>query len=343
MKNMRKKSYETNEAESILKQKEIEKKGSPERERTFEDKGEIDIDSEEFELSEGSLENDLNKAREKIVELPDNESEIAKNNPLEEKKLTPATFREKIKEKAEKFSGSTTEEAVNFVRDAVSNWKVCESAREGFAEVVSDSIIEALTKAKTDEEKLLKIEELIKIEEMIDIGGGYGDNLKAVIAKIKEIRKSNKKINGVCLDNKTSLSKEVEKDEEITGSYQDANETSFKDGSFDLVMATHLLQEIKGIGNKEKILLEMARISKDRIVLMVEFKRGGLDGQKDKLNHFINNFNFKYDVLEKNEYEDLFEKLGFTIEAQSDPDEKSPNKITYLLKVNKEETEQVKE
>ena len=335
----------TRDKEDLLKRKETEDVGKPERQRTFKDEGEMDIESKKPELDKDDPESVLDKAREKIAELPDNESEIAKNNPLEEKKLTLTGFREKIKERAEKFDGSTAEEAVNFVRDAVSNWKVCEGAREGFAEVVSDSIIEVLTKTKTDEGELSKIEELIKIEEMIDMGGGYGDNLKAVIAKIKEERKSNKKINGVCLDNKTSLSKEVEKDGEITGSYQDAYKTSFEDDSFDLVMATHLLQEIKGMENKKNILREMARISKGRIVLMVEFKRGGLDGQKDKLNHFINNFNLKFDVLEKKEYEDLFEKLGFTIEAQSDPDEKSPNKITYLLKVNKKEekAEQVKE
>ena len=323
---MKKELYKTNEVEPILEQEEVEEKGRPERNRGFENK--INIGSEEPELDGGDLEGALDKAREKITELSDSESEIVKNNSLEEK-LTPARFREEIEKQAEKFEGSTTEEVVNFVRDAVSNLKVCKSARKGFAEVVSDSIIEVLTKTKTDEEKLLKIEEL----EAIDMGGGYGDNLKAVIGKIKEVRKSNKKINGVCLDNKTSLSKEVKKDEEITGSYQDAYKTSFEDDSFDLVMATHLLQEIKGMENKKNILREMARISKGRIVLMVEFKRSGLDGQKDKLNHFVNNLNFKYDVLEKKEYEDLFEKLGFTIESQSDPDEKSPNKITYLLNI----------
>ena len=336
----------TRDEEDSLKRKEIEKKGEPERERTFEEqseKDEMDIETKEFESDESDSKREKEEVRKKIENIPDKKDENENCDFSEEKKLTPVKFSEETEKKEEKFYGSTTEEVVNFVRDTVSNLKVCEGAREGFAEIVSDSIIEVLTKAKTDEEKLLKIEGLIKIEEVIDVGGGYGDNLKAVIGKIKEERKNNEKINGVCLDNKTSLSKGVEKDEEITGSYQDANETSFKYGSFDLVMATHLLQEIKGMENKKNVLREMARISKGKIVLMIEFKRSGFDGRKDKFNHFINNFNFKYDVLEKKEYEDIFEKLGFTIEAQSDPDEKSPNKITYLLKINKEETEQVGE
>ena len=325
---MKKELYETNEVESILKQEEVEEKGRPERKRGLED--EMNTGLKESELNEGGLEGALDKARENITELPDSESEIVKDSSLEEK-LTPARFREEIEKQAEKFEGSTAEKVINFARDTVSNLKICEGAREGFAEIVSDSIIEVLVKAKIDKE------ELSEIKEIIDIGGGYGDNLKAVITKIKEIRENDEKINGVCLDNKTSLSKGIEKDEEITGSYQDARKTSFEDDSFNLVMATHLLQEIKGIENKENILLEMARISKGRIVFMVELKRSGFDGQKDKLNHFINNFNFKYDVLEKKEYEDLFEKLGFTIKAQMDPDKESSNKITYLLKISKEE------
>lgn len=326
---MKKELYETNEVESILKQKEIEEKGSPERERTFEDKGEIDIDSEEFESSKSSLENDLNKVREKVAEFPDKKDENENCDFSEEGKLTLAKFREETEKKAEKFNGYTTEEVVNFVRDTVSNLKVCEGAREDFAEVVSGSIFEML------KDKLSK-EELSEIEEMIDIGGGYGENLELTIKKIEEETGCKNKINGVCLDNKTSLSSGVKKNPKIVGSYQNAEKTSFEEDSFDLVMATHLLQEVKEMDAKEDVLREMARISKGRIVLLVEFERSGFDGQKDKLNHFINNFNIKYDVLEKKEYEDLFEKLGFIIEVQIDP-EKSPNKITYLLRVSKKE------
>ncbi|MCK4919082.1 MAG: methyltransferase domain-containing protein [Candidatus Pacebacteria bacterium] len=321
----------TSADELKLDQEEVEIKGKYERDRTLKKAEDFKIDQElKSKNTESSNESAIEKAREKLAEMPDSKSEIEKDVSLKEKKLSPAKFREEIKKKSEKFDGSETEEVVNFVRDGVCDWKICKGLREGFAEVMSDVIIEALTKARIDNE------ELAKIENIIDIGGGYGDNLKAIISKIKEKRKSDKKINGVCLDNKTSLSEEAENDEEIVGSYQDAYETSFEDGSFDLVMATHLLQEIKGIKNKENILQEMKRISKGRIVLMVEEKRSGVDGIKDWTNHVVNNFNAKFDVLDEDKYKKLFEELGFTIEAEV---KSEPNKITYLLKFEKTKVE----
>ncbi|MCK5413167.1 MAG: methyltransferase domain-containing protein [Candidatus Pacebacteria bacterium] len=322
-----------------LDQKEIKNNGEPEKSRAAKEAKEakdIDVEKEpESEEAEGSNEDKerksaLNEAREKFAEMPDSRSEITKEVSFSEEKITPAQFREEIKKKAEKFDGSKTEAVVNFVRDGVCDWKICKGLREGFAEIVSDVIIEVLTKAGIDNE------ELAKIENIIDTGGGYGNNLKVIIRKIKEKNKSDKKINGVCLDNKTSLSEEAENDEEIVGSYQDACETSFEDGSFDLVMATHLLQEIKGIENKKNILREMKRISKGIIVLMVEEKRIGVDGMKDWTNHIVNNFNTKFDVLKEDEYKKLFEELGFTIEAEV---RSEPNKITYLLKFDKEKVE----
>lgn len=337
---------------------EVEDKRNNERHRTFEiqEKKESKPDEESLESSESedpdeNHENDsvLRKAREalqEIEEFPDNIIENEVSSLSKERELTPKKFREKVKNIPEKFVGSTAEKAINFIRDGVCDWKMCKSPREGFAETVSDTIIEVLTKVEENEEGLLKeeidalilmkIEELLKIKGIIDFGGGYGDNLKATIKKIKKVRKSNKKINGVCLDNKTSLSKRAERDVEITGSYQDAYKTSFKDDSFDLVMATHLLQEIKGIENKKKVLLEMKRISRGKIVLMVEEKRSGFDGIKDKANHFVNNFNTKFDVLGEEEYKELFEELGFTIESEV---KSVPNKITYLLKFKKEKVE----
>ena len=330
---MRKEFYKA--SEDIELKREIKDKGRPERNRTFEEQekeGEMNIGAERSELDEGDLEREIGEAREVIEKFSDNKNETTKDDYLKEEKLTPKGFREKIENKAEKFVGPVTEKVVNLVRDKVSDYKFCRGPREGFAEDVSDAIIEIL------KDKFSK-EELSKVKEMIDIGGGYGENLLAVMKKIEGARDNGEEINGVCLDKKTSLSNGVKEDSKIIGSYQDANETSFEDNSFDLVMATHLLQEIKGIDNKKKVLLEMKRISKGRIVIMVEFKRSGSDGLKDLSNHVVNNFNFKFDVLEKNEYEDLFRKLGFEIEARSTPDKKSPNKITYLLKVNKEKDE----
>ncbi|MCK5332234.1 methyltransferase domain-containing protein [Candidatus Parcubacteria bacterium] len=303
-------------------QNEINEKGKPERSRSFKKQ---EFDNQKTE--EGN-EGDLEIARNDLEKIPAVEGENTEEDSLKEKKISPEQFREEIKRKAEKFDGSKTEEVVNFVRDGVSELKFCRGPREGFAEAVSNIIIEVLMQAGIDNE------ELAKIENIIDIGGGYGDNLKATIAKIKEMRENDDKINGVCLDSKTGLSKKVESDEEVVGSFQDAKETSFKDNSFDLVVATHLLQEIKGIKNKENILQEMKRISKGRMVLMVEEKRSGVDGLKDWANHVANNFNTKFDVLRGDQYKKLFEELGLTIESEI---RSEPNKITYLLKFDRKE------
>ena len=269
---------------------------------------------------------DLEKARENLAEMSDNTEKDNEDVSSSKEKVSPSQFRKDVEKKPEEFIGSKTEEAVNYIRDTFSNSKTCERPRKKYAEVVSKSIIEVLTKAK------ISNDELKNIKEIIDVGGGYGDNLEAIIQKIEEASGNETKINGVCLDNKTSPSKNVEKNEQITGSYQDVFDMSFKDNSFDLVMATHLLQEIDGIENKEDILQKLIKISKGRIVLMVEEKRSGVDGMKDKIIHFANNFNTKFDVLDEKGYQDLFERLGLAIEAEV---KSEPNKITYLLKFEK--------
>jgi len=337
--------------ESEKDRREVENKGKPENNRISKETENINVDQE---LESGKLE-DFNgdaekesalKEIRKTIEVTSDDEKKGESDLSEGRKETIAEFQERIEKEAEKFSGSITGEVVNFVRDEVSDCKFCKGPREGYAEIVSKAIIEVLTeveenteglsKEEIDAKKLSKVEELKNIKEIIDIGGGYGDNLQATIQKIKEATKDDEAINGVCLDEKTSLSNEVEKDEEIMGSYQDACETSFEDNSFDLVMATHLLQEMKGIENKKKVLLEMKRISKGKIALMVEKKRSGVDGIKDLIAHVANNFNTKFDVLGEEEYKELFEELGFMVESEVKSD---PNKITYLLKFEKEKEE----
>jgi len=256
--------------------------------------------TEQFDLNNEGSERKLEKAREDIQNLPNQDKENKTEENETEKTFSGKDFFERAKVKESKIKLSL----VGGVIVNVNNMKSAQEVRDKTAEKKMPEVIKALEEIESDLEKIKN-----NIKKILSVGAGWGENLKYLAEELKaEIV--------VGIDTNTIASKKVKEEmgDKLAWIKGDALEEMkrLEDNSFDLSELTAFLQVL----NKEdkiKILKEIGRVSK-LVVIVDELKRNGFDGFGDLLMNKLYNAGMgKYEIFDEEGWRGIFKEAGLVV------------------------------
>lgn len=281
----------------------------PEEERSGDNNPDRIEQNLEQEQAEVKRQESLERTRKEIGETSEEqESDSKKAEVGEVKRLDADEFFQKAKV-TEEEGEMKRPSPISRDSEPLNNLGVSKEIRNRIAERKVAEVITALTEIYGD---LKDVKE--KFEIIVDIGAGWGENTKLLAEELGA-----EQVIGVDAD--TVPSKKVEKKmgDKLAWVVGDALETMKKieSGSVDLTTAFAFLQVLDKSG-KIEMLREMGRIAQEGIVIVDELKRDGLGGLKDLVQNRLSNlFKGEFNVLEEDEWKEIFEKAGLVLEAFS--------------------------
>ena len=194
--------------------------------------------------------------------------------------------------------------AIGKTAEAVSNIGKSQEVRDEIAERKIPEVIKALGEIGDDLENIKE-----KIETILDVGAGWGENLRDLVKGLSAEK-------GIAIDDKTVLSKNIKEEmgDKLTMVSGDAVEEMkhLEKNSVGLSIATAFLQ-VANRKDKIKILEQMGRVS-ELVVIVDELKRDGLGGFRDLfMNKLYNAGMGKYEVLKEEEWKGIFKEAGLVV------------------------------
>ncbi len=185
--------------------------------------------------------------------------------------------------------------------EAISNMDSSQKVRDKIAEIKVSAVKKAFEKIG---------ESLRGVESVVDLGSGWGEDLRDLINETEGE-------NAIGIDSSTVPSREVREGVDnlkwISG---DAIEKikQFKNGCVDLSTAFAFLQVLDR-DEKIELLREMGRMS-EKIVIVDELKKSALNYlKKVALNKLYNAGMGKFEILEEEDWKDLFQAAGLVIKV----------------------------
>lgn len=293
--------------EDALRKKEIEDVGGPGKNRTPEKKiEEVEPDEESPEEAEAEMQ----EVRERIKDMPDIKQKKDENDNEEQAEKKQYSG-EDLFEKAREEKGGVEEvmrlSIIGNVSEKISNTKKSQEVRDKTAERKVLEVIKALEEIYGDLENMKE-----NVEIILDIGSGWGENLRDLAKKLEA-----KKAIGV--DQNTIYSEKVNEElgDKLAWVKRDAMEAMglLEKGAIKVSSAFAFLQ-IFNDEEKIKILKKMGEVTKEAIIIVDELKRSGLDGLKDLLMNKLYNAGMgKYEVLSEDGWKEIFKKAGLAVEV----------------------------
>lgn len=307
---------------NALNQKEIEEKGKPERRREYNktqeeinNNSESETDeqaAEKVESDEESLEKieaEKQEVRERIENMLDKDQKNENNEEeqIEKKQYSGEELFEKAREEKGGVEKVIKSSIVGNISEKISNTDQSQEARDKTAERKVPEVIRALEEVYGNLENIKE-----KVGTIIDIGAGWGENLRDLAKRLEAE-------NTIGVDPNTIYSEKVNEElgDKLAWLKRDAMEVMklLQDKSMDMSSAFALLQVLSE-DEKIETLKEIGRVTKEVIIIVDELKRGGLDGLKDLLTNKLYNAGMgKYKVLSEDGWKEIFKKAGLAVEV----------------------------
>lgn len=255
---------------------------------------------EQIRIKEG-----LNEAREKLdktFEEHKSDSEGVEDKTEKQKKFSADEFFKEAKAKENEIKLPPVGRAT----EIISNTSKSQEARDKTAERKMSEVIKSLKEIGGSLENIKKT-----TKTLLSIGAGWGENIRDLAEELEA-----EKIIGI--DKNTVSSESVKK--ELGGKLAwvkgDAVEAMrcFENMSIGLSELTAFLQVLNR-EDKIKVLEEVGRIS-ELVVVVDEIKRLGLKRVRDlAMNKLYNAGMGKYDILNKEDWEEIFKEAGLVVKT----------------------------
>ncbi|MCK4892107.1 MAG: methyltransferase domain-containing protein [Candidatus Pacebacteria bacterium] len=269
----------------------------------------------------------LNEASEKlnkIFEEQKSDSEEAKDKTEKQQKVSANEFFEEAKAKENEIKLSP----VGKVTEIINNTSKSQEARDKTAERKMPEVVKALKEMGGSLENIKK-----NTKTLLSIGAGWGENMRDLAEKLEA-----EKIIGIDKNTVSSESVKKKMGGKLTWVNGNAMEAMrcFEDMSIDLSELTAFLQVLNR-EDKIEVLKEVERIS-ELVVVVDEIKRSGLKGIRDlAMNKLYNAGMGKYDILNKEDWEKIFNEAGLVVKAFNEFGE---NDFVAILKKVEEKVEE---
>lgn len=289
-----------------IKPEEVEKiKNNLENETAEQSIEKVELDEENPKEKEAGIQ----KVRERIKDAPDKNQED--NNEQQQAEAQEQYSGKELFEKAREEKGGVEKAVrssiVGNISEKISNTDQSQEARDKTAERKVPEVIRALEEVYGNLENIKE-----KVGTIMDIGAGWGENLRDLAEKLGAEK-------AIGVDSNTIYSEKVNEElgDKLVWLKRDAMEVMelLKAGAVDVSSAFALLQVLS---EEEKIemLKEIGRVTKEAIIIVDELKRDGFDGLKDLfMNKLYNAGMGKYKVLSEDGWKEIFKKAGLVVEA----------------------------